>query len=216
MGVCIFFVASAAHAQVSTNAIAEDIRDIRGPMHIPYSWLWILWVAGGLIALALLFCIYRFWKNRRPVKIKLPHEIALERLEKARAWMKASQTREFSIAVSDAVRFYIEDRFHERAAHRTTDEFLRGHLSESSSPLATHVGLLEDFLRHCDMAKFARWSFAVSEMEAMHASARKFVEETRPAGETRDAGRETRDEKAQSPAPPNTPSTPPFITPTRP
>ena len=229
---CILFVACAAQAQVSTNAfraVEGDIRDIRGPIHIPYPWVWIIYVIVGCAVIFLAFQIFRWWKKRRQtVRIKLPHEIALERLEQARAWMNAGHAREFSIAVSDAVRLYIEDCFHERAAHRTTEEFLHNLLTKSSSLLAAHAAPLEDFLRHCDLAKFARWSLSVPEMEAMHASARKFVQETKSENETRNDSRNSDksraggasplkgDKKAQSPAPPTTPSTLPLITPTRP
>jgi hypothetical protein len=42
-------------------------------------------------------------------------------------------------------------------------------------PLAHHRDSLADFLRHCDLAKFARWSLSVSQMEAMLDSAKAFV-----------------------------------------
>ncbi len=181
--ICMLFVACAVQAQVSTDAakvVEEDIRDIRGPIHIPYPWVWIIYVVVGFAVIFLAFQIFRWWKKRRQtVRIKLPHEIALERLERAREWMNVEHAREYSIAVSDAVRLYIEDCFHERAAHLTTEEFLHNLLSQSSSPLAAYAAPLEDFLRHCDLAKFARWSLALPEMEAMHASAKKFVQETR-------------------------------------
>ncbi len=164
--------------------IAEmDIRDIRGPIHIPYSWLWILYAAVGLLIAALLFWIYRFWKSRHQAPVKLPHEIALERLGQALALMKPEQACEFSIAVSDAVRFYIEERFHVHAAKRTTEEFLCDLLSNTSSPLASYSTSLGDFLQHCDLAKFARWTLSIPEMQSMYESARKFIEETKSSEE---------------------------------
>ena len=70
------------------------------------------WLAGGAAA-------RRAWL--RPVALdgvalpglppKLPYEIALERLEEARALMQPEHAREFSIAVSEIVRNYIEERF---------------------------------------------------------------------------------------------------------
>ena len=62
-----------------------------------------------------------------------------------------------------------------RAAHRTTDEFLRDLTSLSYLPLAQHCDSLANFLRHCDLAKFARWSLTVSQMEALLESAKAFV-----------------------------------------
>jgi hypothetical protein len=171
----------------ATNAVAaaaEDIRDIRGLVPIPSSWRW-LWYT--LLALALLLAAWwliRWWKRRRQARLipkpKLPHELALERLEAARALMNPAQVQAFAFAVSNAVRFYIEDRFQEKAARRTTEEFLHDLLEKSSANLAQHAALLEDFMRHCDLVKFARWTLSVPEMQGMHDSARKFVEETRP------------------------------------
>ncbi len=162
---------------------AADIRDIRGPLHIPYPWLWLVYVLLGAVAVVLLFLAYRFWKKRKPVVVKLPHEIALERLQQALGLMQPEQTREFSIAVSDAVRLYIEARFQVDAAHRTTEEFLHDLLSGASSSLVEYSSLLEDFLHHCDLAKFARWSLSISEMQLMHQSALSFVEKTKPQEE---------------------------------
>jgi hypothetical protein len=38
--------------------------------------------------------------------------------------------------------------------------------------------LLADFLRHCDLAKFARWILSIEEMKTMLQSAQNFVLET--------------------------------------
>jgi hypothetical protein len=85
---------------------------------------------------------------------------------------------QFSIAVSEIVRNYIEQRFQVRAAHRTTQEFLHDLLAESHAALTAHHPLLAEFLEHCDLAKFARWQLSVAQMEAMYQSARTFVIET--------------------------------------
>jgi len=161
---------------------AGDIRDIRGPKHIPSPWLWAAWLAGGLAAAALGYGAWR-WSRRAFFKVKLPHEIALDRLEEARALMQTETAREFSIAVSEIVRDYIEDRFQVRAPRRTTEEFLYDLLESPDALLAGHRELLGDFLHHCDLAKFARWILSVEEMEIMLQSARTFVIETgKPVG----------------------------------
>jgi hypothetical protein len=73
------------------------------------------------------------------------------------------------------VRLFIEECFPVRAAHRTTREFLHDLVNLPDSPLAAHRETLGEFLQHCDLAKFARWSLTVPEMEAMLASASAFV-----------------------------------------
>ena len=47
-----------------------------------------------------------------------------------------------------------------RATQRTTAEFLRDCLSQVGSALQAHEQSLGDFLKFCDLAKFARWSLS--------------------------------------------------------
>jgi hypothetical protein len=159
--------------QVRTSA-EEDIRDIRPPYPIPAEWLWLAWAAGGVVLIALGYGAWRLHR-RRSERVKLPYELALERLEAARQLMRPEKARVFSIAVSEVVRDYIEVRFSARAAHHTTDEFLRGLATRADSPLAVHQPVLSDFLHHCDLAKFARWNLSIPQMEAMLQSAAAFI-----------------------------------------
>jgi hypothetical protein len=161
----------------ATASSTEDIRDIRGPKAVPSSELWFLWVAGGAALAVLGYGAWRWYRHVRTAS-KLPYEIALDRLENARALMTLETAREFSIEVSEIVRSYIEARFHVRVAHQTTEEFLHELLEPSDALLAGHQKLLAEFLHHCDLAKFARWILSREEMEEMHASARMFVLET--------------------------------------
>ena len=160
------------------NAMTQDIRDIRGPKHIPSPWLWPAWLAGSLALTALGYAAWRWNRRRALAAAKLPYEIALDRLEEARALMQPENAREFSIAVSEVVRHYIEVRFAVCAARRTTEEFLHDLIGPSDALLASHQELLADFLHHCDLAKFARWILSLEEMENMLQSARTFVIET--------------------------------------
>jgi hypothetical protein len=158
----------------TASAAQEDIRDIRPPYHIPPRWLWILWTAGGLAFAALGYAAWR-GRHRLGMRVKLPYEIALERLEAARRLMQPEHAREFSIAVSVVIREYIEKCFPVRAAHRTTEEFLHDLATRPDSPLVAHQSTLAEFLRHCDLAKFARWVLSVPQMEALLQSASAFI-----------------------------------------
>jgi Tfp pilus assembly protein PilE len=158
-----------------------DIRDIVGlvPIHDP--WLVPLLVVAGLAVGVLCLVALRAWRRRRG-RAETPEVRALARLAEARRIMEPSCAREFGVAVSTAIRLYIEERFAERAAHRTTEEFLRGLATVETSPLAARRPLLEGFLQHCDLAKFARFALTAGEMEALHASALRFVRESQEAG----------------------------------
>jgi len=167
----------------NTATEAGDIHDIRGPISIPYQWLWVIYVAASLLAAAALYGLWRLLRRRAKIAAKLPYEIALEKLEAARALMTAETVREYAFTVSEVIRVYIEQRFGEKAARRTTEEFLSDLLQQTGTPLAQHRRRLEDFLEHCDLMKFARWSASVREMESMLESARVFVLETWPQPE---------------------------------
>jgi hypothetical protein len=166
-------------AAATGTADSGDIKDIRGVVAIPYPLLWMLYILGGAAVAAALYYGWK-WLRRTVIKPKLPHEIALERLEAARALMNEGQVREYAFAVSEAVRLYIEQRFGEKARRRTTEEFLNDLLKQRGTPLAEHRALLENFLMHCDLPKFARWQLSTPEMESMHESARAFITNTRP------------------------------------
>ncbi len=173
------FTGTTPPATASTTAApADDIRDIRGPKG-----MFPLWIAIALAAaLALLaaggYGAWRWFHRKRKVRPLRPFEIALQRLEEVRPLMRPSSVREFSIAISDIVRRYIEDEFHLTATHRTTEEFLHDLLQSANGALSSHRNLLAHFLNQCDVAKFAAASLSARIMESLHESARSFVTET--------------------------------------
>jgi hypothetical protein len=174
---------TAAVASANAAATNADIRDIRGPKPIPSLLLPILLAAGTLVLAGAGYAAWRWIRRRKPQPVKLPFEIALQRLTDARASMRPDNGRAFSIEVSDAVREYIEQRFQVMAAHRTTYEFLYDLLGSPDALLAEHRTLLADFLNLCDLAKFAGWQLSMEEMESMHRHARAFVLATGLGGE---------------------------------
>ncbi len=159
------------------NPAGPDIRDIRPPYLIALDWRVLAVVAvAGLLLLVLIWRTWRWYRLRRPPLTLLQR--TLQRLEATRALMQAGDARAFSVAVSDVVRAYVEERFNLLATHLTTPEFLRDCLGQVGSALQVHERALSEFLNYCDLAKFARWSLDAGEMERMLASARQFVEST--------------------------------------
>lgn len=174
-------LSAALLAAVAGSAAAEaveDIRDIRGPKFIFPPWLLPAVIAGAVLLAFGAWGLWRRLRRRRQPRALLPFEIALQRLEKMRSLMQPDDAREFSIAVSDVVRRYIEERFSVTATHRTTEEFLHDLLESSHAPLARHRALLSEFLQACDLVKFAGMSLTLQNMESLHESARAFVLET--------------------------------------
>jgi hypothetical protein len=200
----------------SANALgsgdpSEDIRDIRGPKFILPWWL-VPALLAAVVMLALLGVgVWRWLQRRRRPRALLPFEVALQRLEDIRPLMQPQSVREFSTAVSDIVRSYIELRFDVIATHRTTEEFLHDLLESSAASLLRHRALLSEFLQQCDLVKFAGISLTPQNMESLYHSARAFVLETaKPDPETgtpvapaatRDASRPTDTKEAHDSLP---------------
>ncbi|MGA9026638.1 MAG: DUF4381 family protein [Steroidobacteraceae bacterium] len=164
-------------AILASPALAEDIRDIRGPRTAVSAWLPAALLAAALV---LALCAYWLWRRRSRPRALLPHEAALQRLESIRPLMQPARAGEFSVAVSDVVRTYIGQRFEFTVTHRTTEEFLRGLAQHPDPALGSHRALLSEFLHQCDLVKFAGMSLTAQNMESLHHSAGDFVRATVP------------------------------------
>jgi hypothetical protein len=167
--------------QTSSISAATDIRDIKPPIPISDGFAWLWWVLATLIAAIILFFIFRWLKNRKS-KIVLPppvpaHVRAKKKLAEALALI--ANPKPFVIAVSDAARAYLEERFNFHAPERTTEEFLR-ELNKSNLLLPEQKASLGQFLESCDLVKFAKYEPGENELRGLHSSAVRLVEETEP------------------------------------
>ncbi|MBT3258288.1 MAG: DUF4381 family protein [Deltaproteobacteria bacterium] len=157
-----------------------DIRDIRGPIHIPDPRLWLFYTLGGILLLLLAWMVWRWFNKRKLHRSREAFEIAFEELEKAKTLMKPEMAEGFSVMVSRTIRTYIETRFRMRATRKTTREFMAQMATESGSELNLQRKPLREFLCYCDLAKFARQTLSHEQMKKMHQSAWQFVDKTRP------------------------------------
>jgi len=180
----IVVVATAAGAGPA-SAPVEDIRDIRAPRADAPEWL-LPMVVATVVLLAILG--YLLWRRRRRSLAPLsPLAHAERRLEAIRRLMTPADAPRFAVEVSAVVREYIEQRFGVGATLLTSEEFMRRLLASTDPTLVRQRGRLLEFLRQCDIAKFAGRAPTLESMQTLHAEAYRFVQETAGREETDDA-----------------------------
>ena len=159
---------------------ADGLYDIRPPFFYLHSWLW-LWIALGIVAAVALLLLLWFWlRLHRVLSPKNAYELALEKLEKARALLREENPMPYAVLVSETIRSYLGQRFQAPSTRRTTEEFLRQMEADRSTPLAEHCDLLRDFLQSCDLVKFARYQPTLTELKRVQQRATSFVMATKP------------------------------------
>jgi hypothetical protein len=168
---------------VSSNAatVSDSLRDIKPPMEVPNIWVW---VAMGVVLLALaataIGLILYFLLRKKQIAVPPPipaHIRAKQKLKEALDLI--AQPKPFCVLVSDTARFYLEDRFKFRAPERTTEEFLH-ELQKTDLLLPDQKESLGEFLKRCDLVKFARYEPREIELKDLYDSAVRLVEETEP------------------------------------
>ena len=163
-----------------TAALTNDIRPLKPPVPIANPWAWFWWglvlalVAGAILAAWL-------WRRKKramqpPVPTVPPHVRAKQKL--AEALLHLSDPRVFCIEVSDAIRWYLEERFDFRAPERTTEEFLV-ELQATPRLSSAQKASLSVFLESCDLVKFAKFEPTEAALRELHESACRLVDETR-------------------------------------
>lgn len=169
----------------------QDIRDIRGPLSIPRSWLVIgLWLLALVLAAGGGWWLARRARQRPtdegPVAEGPPrpaHEVAYEELE----WLESSgllgqgRIKEYHIEVSDIIRRYLEGRYSIRAPEMTSREVLE-QLADTDVAWDVHDRFTA-FMEHCDLVKFAKHRPGPTACGLIVPDARGLVDATLPPAE---------------------------------
>ena len=170
---------------IQTNVLSQmvgtnSLRDIKPPVEIPSGWAWLWWILGALVLIGIAVLVWSLLKKKAQVPVVPPipaHIRAKQKLQEALALV--SQPKPFCTAVSDTIRFYLEEQFSFRAPERTTEEFLH-ELQKTNLLLPDQKDSLGEFLKRCDLVKFARYEPGEPELHDLHRSAVRLVEETEP------------------------------------
>ncbi len=159
---------------------AKDVKDIKAPRYFFSINFWVIVsLVLFLIVSAAVMIVYRKIKSKVPVKSA--YIIAFEELERIRSlFATTGDIREYYFMISDCVRTYIENAFGLRAPEMTTEEFLAS-MDGSRSLSDGEKSLLKEFLRTCDMVKFAKQVPTSAEVGSVFDTAKNFISQTREA-----------------------------------
>lgn len=167
----------------------QQARPAQGVQDNPFAWSdWypvMLLALVLLLLLALLTVLWRRSKSQQPLMKRLrmkkplqPHEKALAEIAQVKADFDAHPdlTKEHYTRLTEALRVYLEERFHIRAMEMTSEQILDA-LRAQQDP--TMVAELRQLLRTADLVKFAKHDTLQEENRNHLESVVRFVEETK-------------------------------------
>jgi hypothetical protein len=163
------------------NLVIDDIDDVvEMPRPAHRWWLWVLAVLG-VAAVPGVWLFLRSRQAKELVRIFRPaHDVAYARLRAlvAENLVEQGQIKEFYERISGILRHYIEDRFDLHAPERTTEEFLAElRFTETLAPADKKV--LEEFLTHCDLVKFAKHDPTTDQVQRTFDLVKDFIARTK-------------------------------------
>jgi hypothetical protein len=146
---------------------AGDIKEIKPPVDIPYNWRPVIYLASIVAAVVAVMCISFYLVKRYKRKgliiaqesepARPAHEIAYERLKQlSEADLLANgNVKQYYIEISEIIRQYVEGRYGIVAMELTTTDLINKMRDDSIA--RDHVQMFEEFLRRCDLVKFAKY-----------------------------------------------------------
>ena len=165
-----------------------DIRDIKGPLAIPFAVVTLLpWIAAALAVATVAAWLYRRYRRRSRPEALVPalpprpaHEVAREALDalEAAGLLERGEIKTWHIRLSDILRVYVEGRFGVDAMEMTTGEVIDGLLRTDADRGA--VADVRRVLDRCDLVKFAKLRPAIPECRELFPLARRVVDVTVP------------------------------------
>ena len=177
---------------VTVESVGRDesgeLRDIKGPLAIPFEVLRLLpWLIMAAVAAFLVIWFYRRRRQRTPSEVPVggipqppAHLVAWESLDalEASGLLEAGNIKTYHIRLSDIMRVYVNGRFGLDAMEMTTGEVVTGlrHQGIESSIVTQFRQVLD----RCDLVKFAKFQPDLSECLDLMVLARGLVDATKP------------------------------------
>ncbi len=163
----------------------QDIRPIREAVTIPTSTPeaesstlpLILWALCGIVAISIVIA-FILWLKRRAETKRIPNlqQKAIQQLKDIQKFMTPEHSREYTIAVSNTLRQFIEFRFNLPSTRRTTPEFLQQITQDPSFDLGPYQKSLDHFFPQCDIGKFSGHTLTSEEMTTLHQAALNVIQ----------------------------------------
>lgn len=167
---------------------AEEIKDVKSPLLIPYDWLMlIVWILIGLVLIggaAFIYIMYRKKKQDQETEEKIitvpPHVRAFRELEnlKAEKLWQMGRIKDYHSRITEIIRTYFEGRFNLYALELTTTETMQNLKNIDGSEIIHDITF--DFLSNADLVKFAKFQPIESVNEEMMKQANEIVQKTIP------------------------------------
>lgn len=171
-----------------TSLLPDDMKDMKlheiiPPLPYPRSYkMW--WIGAGTLMALLLAGVSIYYRKRSIIKeapeMRLrSHEIAYNEIKALvdENLIEKGEIKQFYLRLSAIIRRYIENRFGLKAPEQTTEEFLTG-LEDAQDFPAEYKSLLNKFLRHCDLVKFARFQPDTQDTQKSFDSCKAFIQGT--------------------------------------
>jgi hypothetical protein len=167
---------------------AEEIKDVKSPITIPYDWKWLLlWAAIAILIITAGYFSYKKYRQKKleqPVEKKIiiiPAHVralaALDNLEKEQLWQKGF-IKDYHSRITEIIRNYFEERFDLPAMELTTTETIQ-HLNGIKEKDIL-LDITHDFLSNADLVKFAKFQPLETVNEEMMKQAREIIQSTIP------------------------------------
>ena len=172
---------------VPTSGPEPPLRNMKALVSPPWWELvpW-LWIALGLVVLALTVWLIRRWQaSRRRIRpsvvaaevVEAPEIEARKRLVAlvARRLPEVGRTLEHGTELADLLRRYVERRFETPRPGYTTGELVR-HLGVRGGVASADVTTLKGILEACDLTKFARRPYDVTRAHEAEQAASRLID----------------------------------------
>ena len=141
-------------------------------------WGYVIAGLTAILATGAFVLVISKYKNR--VIRKTAYEIAKRQFDRLvnESLTQSKEIEKFYVGITTIIRKYLENRFELRAPELTTEEFL-SKVASSAELTNDHKGLLNEFLNHADLVKFAGVTPTEADIRGMIEKATRFLEETR-------------------------------------